>query len=76
MTKDEAYDYFDEHWKDYDAIHNLLDRIFEQHEKEKAPLRSVSAAAVPLPDDSEEVDRLKALLQKCRDQLDEETHRR
>lgn len=76
MTKDEAYDYFDEHWKDYDAIHYLLDTIFDQHEREKAQLQSTFPQATLAQSEPEELFHLKEMLQKCRDQLDEETHKR
>lgn len=74
MTKDEAYEYFDDHWTDYNAIHALLDKIFDHHERQIALLKNAPSATVPPTEDQSELLRLKDLLKKCQDRLDEETH--
>ncbi|MGD9970083.1 MAG: hypothetical protein AB7S65_06470 [Sulfuricurvum sp.] len=76
MTKSEVYAYFDEHWNDYNAMHLLLDKIFDLHERQLAALEYQITHNNPHPSHAEqEIERLKELLQNCRDHLDEETHK-
>lgn len=74
MDKEEIYSFFDEHWTDYNAIHSLLDRIFDHYERQIASLNSQSPATNGCEQENSEIARLKNLLKKCQDQLDEETH--
>jgi len=74
MNKEEAYSYFDEHWTDYNAIHSLLDKIFDHYERQIAILNSQPSVTNDCSSENSEIERLKNLLKKCQDQLDEETH--
>jgi len=74
MDREEVYSYFDEHWTDYNAIHALLDRIFDHYERQIAILTSQPSVTNDCSTENSEISRLKNLLKKCQDQLDEETH--
>lgn len=74
MRKEEAYEYFDEHWTDYNAIHSLLDKIFDHHERQISLLKSAPSSLNGHTDEQNELNRLRELLKKCQDRLDEETH--
>ncbi|MBD3823645.1 MAG: hypothetical protein IE916_03955 [Epsilonproteobacteria bacterium] len=71
MTKEEALDYYDEHWNDYNAIYSMLHELFDSHERQMAMVRQEAAKS----NASAEITKLEEMLRECQDRLDEETHK-
>jgi len=80
MTQEEFFDFYDEHWNDYNKVMDKLHILFDEHEAEIAELQkrlteSYMSNTSVSTDDSKMVKELKALLLECQDKLDEETHK-
>jgi len=80
MTSDEIFDYYDEHWNDYNKVMDMLQRVVHNYEDqiidlERRLTESYLNTNNSSQDDSKAVKEMKSLLQECQDKLDEETHK-
>lgn len=73
MTDEDIFNFYDENWKDYDLVMDLLHSILDNH-KDKL-LDAKKASKVDVVDNTQEIKDLQKMLLECQDKLDEETHK-
>ena len=75
MREDEIFDYYDEHWNDYNKVMDMLHNIVDSYESKIRKLEKELEDRQTQGNNLEEIAQYKTLLQECQDKLDEETHR-
>ena len=75
MTNEEIFDFYDEHWNDYNKIMDMLHNAVDDYEIKITKLQKQRKNQNGNNEEKKEVLELKFLLQDCQDKLDEETHK-